>query len=160
MSIFLVWLIDWLIKVTPFIVAGYIFSKWQGANAILLNIACIPFWLEMYVMPDGISIEIINSQNQQVHFALGLFKILPSLGFLIIIPLVSMFLSKNRSIKFWVAISSFLIISFLCLLYAIFIRNPNAVFVFSKFTTWIFFTTILWMPILLGIIIYSDNNFG
>ncbi len=118
-------------------------------------IVCVPLWLELYLAPDGISYEVWHSSAPQTQLALLAFRLLPSLGFLILIPIVSSAITDVRKLKIWLAGVSLIFTSSLVIIWTTTLLDPGGNYIFSVGEMFVYFTSVLWAPIVVTVIVFD-----
>lgn len=146
------WLTTWFFTIVPFVSAGYIASKKLGENASLLVVACVPLWLEMYLVPGAIGNEIWdNIAVPHIKLSLLAFHWIPPLAYFILIPSVSLIFTGYRKKIWWLISSTLIVTSGLVLIFILNLHSGN--YILDNFWMWLHFTTALWTPVVLTLIL-------
>lgn len=156
LSIFVLWLIDWIKRTVPFFAIGLLLSKRHGVSSALILITNIPLLLDMYLLPDGISYEVWHASDSHVQLAWMAYRLLGLFSFFILIPIISLAIKDKYKQANWLGGSSLITIAGLVILWIAFLQDPGNVYRFSQNFLLLFFTLILWTPIVFGLIVFND----
>lgn len=148
---------NWLIKVAPVAAVGLLFTRNQQIDLSLLVAVIEPVWIGSYLIPYGIAFDILNSPAVLTQNMLLLFRVLPLIVFLILMP-GSTLVVPAKLHKILIPIVSLVAISVLAYLRVTILHDTDLAFVFPTKLMWLFFVTLLWAPVLLATTFYYKAN--
>ncbi len=143
-------LAKWIIRGLPILALAFMTTRRFGIKqGGLLIIVYIPFLVHLYLLPLGIEYEVRKSSSLFVQASLLIFRLLPSLSFLMISPLFAMFVKKDKYINIFFLFISFLSISILSFLRVNTLSSSGTVYILPPSIMWIYFTSLVWSPLVL-----------
>lgn len=143
---------SWFIRVIPILVIGFLLAKFRRLTLWLIVSVVEPVWIESYLISTGLDFQTWVDPRFEVQLALLIFRLLPLLVFLVAMPIVAM-KTNSRNLYFVPAFLSVVAIGIVVYLRVKILFVPNSSFIFPTPLMWLFFTILLWMPILLSLVV-------
>jgi len=151
-------ILGWGLMVVPILIAGYLLSRGETADWGLFVVACEPVWLEMYLAPEGVSFDLWHSPVPTIQMAWLAIRIVPALGFLVVIPAIAIFIPDLRERNWWLIISSAMFVSAMVLIRTTILKDPGTEYVLPVAFMGTYFTLVSWLPVFLAVILYSSSD--
>ena len=151
----LISLLNLVVHSVPILAFGLLFAQEYRSTAVLLVAVYEPFFIEKY-LADNISYKIWTSHLLETQIAIVMFRIIPFLIFLILMPVFALRSQTPRTQEWFLGLISFVVIGSMAFIRVAYLQDPDILFSLSPWAMWAHFLIVLWSPILLAILLYRN----